>query len=78
MVSMMNTTNKRLDSLKEGKWYAIGFMSWDGRIDYGPLYQYIGAGQFLNEYGETVESLWDPLLQAHVAVDSADSYQEQV
>ena len=46
-------------------------MQWDQILFYN------GDGLWSDESGNVVESLYDPVLQMHVAMDAADAYQAQ-
>jgi hypothetical protein len=61
----------------EGVWYCIGFFDANMKMQWGPILKYIGEGQWIDEAEEPVTSLWDPVLQHHVAMDAADAYQPQ-
>lgn len=67
------------DNLVEGKWYAVGVKGEDDTINWGgmPIYLYDGNGCWSNEYNESVEHTWDPVLQQHISVNSADAFMEQ-
>jgi len=70
--------------LEAGKWYACGFQTFDTDapgvvIDWGgaAIYRYDGEGCWSDESGEEVTSLFDPFLQARVAMHAADAYMVQ-
>jgi len=67
---------------KEPGWYCIG---WDREDtaeqeaigpDMGNIHQFDGEF-WTDEEGDSVDSLWCPLLQTHVAMDAADYYIKQ-
>lgn len=61
-----------------GKWYCIGFelfsMQDVPRMDWGQILEYAGNGEWYDESGDIVYSLWDPELQMPVSCDAADGY----
>ncbi len=61
-----------------GKWYCIGFelysMVDEPRMDWGQIIRYDGDGQWSDDNGEPVESLYDPELRMYVSMDAADAY----
>jgi len=67
--------------LTPGKWYACAFASMEDEaiIEWGnaTIAKYEGDGYWSDESGEEVDSLWDPILQARVAMDAADAYAQQ-
>lgn len=73
MTLLDGKTRTEVADLKPG-WYVIGFDLIDGTPDYGPIYQYHGEDYWTDESGEEVESIWDPICQAHVETGGADFY----
>lgn len=73
--------SKAPEALVPGKWYAIGFERYsltdEPAMQWGEILQYLGNGQWADDNGEPVESLFDPELQMSVAMDAADAYQAQ-
>lgn len=67
---------KHARELIPNRWYAIGFRDENNVIDYSrsDLYKYVGAGQWEDERGESVDGTIDPFLQLFVSVNSADEY----
>lgn len=57
-------------------WYAIGFRDEADEVQWGPIYRFDGEAWF-DDDDEEVTSLWDPLLQEHVAMNAADGYVRQ-
>lgn len=72
----MATTTREHNYPTQPGWYAIGQEDVNGVIEYGPIYEFTGA-EWLDEDGELVTSLWDPILECRVAMDAADSYVRQ-
>lgn len=73
-----------MSDLKEDSWYipvferfarlhGFGELMDKYRID-SPYYKYLGNGEFVNEYGDTVTSFFDPELQMNVALDATDGF----
>ncbi len=67
------------EQLTPGKWYAIGIKGIDDTIDWfgARLLRYDGESCWSDEEGE-VEFVWDPVIQDHCVVGSADAFAEQV
>ncbi len=65
--------------LTPGKWYLVGLENEDGQIDWqhAPLYKFHGAGEWTDDSGEYAEEIYDPTLEMHVSLSSADDYLEQ-
>jgi hypothetical protein len=61
----------------QGAWYCVGFEDFTGEMRYGELIRYDGDGCFSDDSGEPIDSLYDPLIQMYVAMDSADEYVRQ-
>jgi len=63
-------------------WYCIGFDREDKELqadigpDMGDILEFTGA-EWLDENGDTVDSIYDPALRMSVAMDAADHYVHQ-
>ena len=74
---MNNVNPLQLTELKAGKFYIPVFESIENAGEYNtnsPIYQYLGDGEFVTEYGEPVEGFYDPELGLYVATNAADGF----
>lgn len=57
-------------------WYVTAWKQEDGEFEFGIFVQ-VEDGEFYDEDGEALESIFDPTLQIRVAPGAADAYVPQ-
>ena len=75
-MEFITNPGKKCCNLKEG-WYCIGMLNDNNEMDWGQILEYVGEGEWHNDYREVVYSIWDSFLRMPVSMDAADGYQLQ-
>ena len=64
----------QINELKPGGFYIPVFELIESQRTDSPIYEYIGDGEFVTEYGDPVDGFYDPELGLYVATDATDGF----